>query len=277
MSTATTPSRARRRTSATKSAQLCVVDAGPRDPALSNDRPAGVDADDYSPPPGVLRLTISTQGGGTELALIPFPETYEDAQRAAVDVLAPHLQGVLPENVELRGVIQDRDGSWTTAAIRPRDWNTIVPTCYNEVMVASHGMRDSLQDARGEEDETPFIYGRLFVTAGTMKGGLLTWTSSSNWGTITRPACYERCFLGLTFDHYDLKLLKQATRPGDTTAPWAISRDGSVKMCTFPTVDPTNKPSTQVWLPLPAAAYTSPACWRRHMPGPEGLIGVARI
>ncbi|KAF5310432.1 hypothetical protein D9611_012263 [Ephemerocybe angulata] len=145
MSTATTPSRARRRTSATTSAQPCVVDAGPRDPALSNDHPAGVDADDYNPPPGVLRLTTSTQGGGTELALIPFPETYEDAQRAAVDVLAPHLQGVSPENVELRGVIQDRDGSWTTAAIRPRDWNTIVPTC-NEVMVVSHGMRDSLQD-----------------------------------------------------------------------------------------------------------------------------------
>ncbi|KAF6747275.1 hypothetical protein DFP72DRAFT_854587 [Ephemerocybe angulata] len=81
-----------------------------------------------------------------------------------------------------------------------------------------------------EEDETPFFSGLLNITAGTMKGAVMEWTTFHDWGTIKRPVSYEDALnlierLANT-DHNDRRSLKKATRPGYTTGEWTISRMG---------------------------------------------------
>ncbi|RXW14122.1 hypothetical protein EST38_g11731 [Candolleomyces aberdarensis] len=257
----------------------------------------------YKPQAGVLRLVfVDPIENLRNYALVPFPETYEEAQEAAVETLGEHMVDPTNANVELRGVTRGRDGEWISTFIRPRDWAAIVAESFCEVLVvnkpaakgqttkaaSSHrlGVASSLGLGHsGGEDS--FLHGHLWFTAGKKVNGRMEWTKveraihDDGRGPVTpwidRPTSYQEA-LGLVVGvmRGDYKIQNNLVAGGSTPGAGKLPEPNDnnkfpVKFYSF--ASPDDK--TSAWRPFPEAAYLDETVWKRVVPAPGEKLGVA--
>ncbi|RXW22991.1 hypothetical protein EST38_g2885 [Candolleomyces aberdarensis] len=257
----------------------------------------------YKPLPGVLRLVIvvDLEDDLREYAQVPFPETYEEAQKAAIDTLGEHMTNPKPANIQLKGISRGRDGQWISNFIRPQDWSVIVAASYCEILVIDKTPdRQTNADQAMEEEDEDFLHGHLWITAGRKTDGSMEWTKvqrqvyantrQGNEGRpvtpwVNRPTSYQdalKIVLEVMKAQWDIR--KKLEHSAGTTVSFSGSNNPPtlpqpqetnkfpVKFFTFP---PRNDDYTSQWKPFPEAAYRDKKVWKRVVPAPGEILGVA--
>ncbi|KAJ2924915.1 hypothetical protein H1R20_g12163, partial [Candolleomyces eurysporus] len=226
----------------------------------------------YKPQAGVLRLVfVDPIENLRNYALVPFPETYEEAQEAAVETLGRHMVNPNTANVELRGVTRGRDGEWISTFIRPRDWAAIVAPSFCEVLVVNKPAAKG-ETTKGASASTPrlgvassvglghfggedsFLHGHLWVTAGKKEAlGLV---------------------VGVMRGDYKIQnnLIPGGSTPGAGKLP-EPKDDNKFPVKFYSFASPDDK--TSAWRPFPEAAYVDETVWKRVVPAPGEKLGVA--
>lgn len=216
---------------------------------------SNLDAVDVISTPNNLTLVLVAEKGGEDhYAVVPFPQTYEDAIAAATKYLGRYMLDRQTVDIILRCSAINREGKWIWADIPPENWTTTLTSNPMEVGVFQLQKRlvkaESLQVA-------PFLRGTMIFTYHVEPGGNknTTWeTSRPNSLSIDRPENFTDA----------VNLVKQRPeliydiRTGYNT----------LNFCFFPN---NNFGS---WILFPSEAYINEAVWQAVVPPPGKILGV---
>ncbi|KAF8056591.1 hypothetical protein FPV67DRAFT_1530592 [Lyophyllum atratum] len=202
----------------------------------------------------VLTLVlVDPEGKDDHYAVVPFPETYEDAEAAAVKTLGKYMPGDAPDII-LRRSLKNRKGEWVWADIPPEHWKATV--------------------ARGSTEVG--VFGQPRITREVFVHGPVHFTYCKDNGN------------GISWPEYSVNLealpdtSKGMDRPKSFAAACVVARaklrDNWINMadtekdtftfCFFP----GNNLFT--WVPIPKVAHTDDALWQQLVPQPGEILGV---
>ncbi|KAF8056594.1 hypothetical protein FPV67DRAFT_1530599 [Lyophyllum atratum] len=84
--------------------------------------------------PVLTLVLVDRAGEDYNYAVVAFPDTYKDAEAAALKTLGKFMQ-FSPEYIILRRSFKNRKGEWVWAEIPPEDWKAVVAHDCTEVGV----------------------------------------------------------------------------------------------------------------------------------------------
>ncbi|KAG5653866.1 hypothetical protein H0H81_009945 [Sphagnurus paluster] len=129
---------------------------------------------------GTVTLVLLKLNADPRYALVPLPETYEEAKELALETLGRYM--ILPApNITLRQSIQNKEGDWIWADILPHHWTILV---HDGSEVGIFGVR--------AKNDGAFIEGAVRVLHWIDDGDSVEWTDLGfNAKEIDRPKTYN--------------------------------------------------------------------------------------
>ncbi|GLB39388.1 hypothetical protein LshimejAT787_0605500 [Lyophyllum shimeji] len=195
-------------------------------------------------------VLVDPEGKDDHYAIVPFPETYEDAKAAAVEALGAYMDD--SNDIVLRRSLRNRKGEWVWADIPAKHWKTMIGAPSKEVGVF----------ARPRIAPEPFVHGPLHFAYSRDGGRGISWSSiSKGLPSALHPQGIDR---PKTFAEA-AKVVR--TKLSVYLKPLA-GPDDTLTFCIFPHND------LFTWIPIPEAAHTDDALWQTLVPQPGGILGV---
>ncbi|TFK28987.1 hypothetical protein FA15DRAFT_456021 [Coprinopsis marcescibilis] len=259
-----------------KGIRLLGTDSGKQD--------RGVQPGPPEPPPSHLAVFILKDMQTERKALIPVPNSYQEAQQAAFQLFKPYLsQGNQASKISLRpsltGKMED------CAEIEAKYWKLAFPLCktvgvFQDVFLngmlwitlweGSGWTRIKPNDDKGERLQTPMPRPTTYQEAWKLLEIAVEKTPS--WKGMLIDAAEERGDLTNWEDPYDIPVDISVTCyvfSGPTSSRFATRAPGSTE-----DFDIT---ATDSWSQIPRSAHTDGEQWRRHLPLPGQILGFKLI
>ncbi|EAU92102.2 hypothetical protein CC1G_09623 [Coprinopsis cinerea okayama7 len=233
--------------------------------------------------PGFLQLVLvatDKDNGEDRYALVPFPSTYEDAQRAALSSFSHYMVG---DNIPLDKVIlripsKNKDDEWIWADITPGSWSVLARSA-KEVGVFQAGRERALL-----LDDNRFLAGHCWLALGTFGKGTVSWSAvkrvydrdgSPGSALIRRPPSYEEAITLLDDLLRDKHLWYELGVPFGRIPSGLGELGREVVFFSFLSEDAGAPFHTSIWQEMPRTAKTDVALWRAWVPSPNSILGVA--
>ncbi|KAJ7177809.1 hypothetical protein C8R46DRAFT_1075010 [Mycena filopes] len=201
----------------------------------------------------------------TRYAIVPFPQTYEEAVTSALKLLGKYIAGLSPgvNQVILRSSAKNREGEWIWVDFDPSNW----------LLVAAPGSEVGLFEAqpRALDSNAPFWGGQVYLVFGETKGGLTTWSRldpRNHAHLINRPGSYAEAVEAIK-----RHAAERVSWIKDYPAIKAILDPGKTLPVTFYEFKNPAERLTE-WLQFPSVTTTNEDAWKAFVPLPHGVLGV---
>ncbi|KAF8991248.1 hypothetical protein BDQ17DRAFT_1371041 [Cyathus striatus] len=211
--------------------------------------------------PKALRLALPASDPELDTdryAVVPMPNTYEDAQSIAAEVFRRYLgSDVKVEKVVLRAAVKNRTGEWCWADIRAQDWGMMSNISEEVGVFYARTKRKVLI--------SEFLIGKVGLVLGIRTSGGIEWKMATGYPDaknelrvsdvmIDRPRSFEVPLI--VTDNFKKTLERK----------W-------LKFHSFSSVNGIGRPVPVWWTEFPEKAYIDDDIWRSVVPTAGTLLG----